>query len=147
MNESIKTAPAGPPAALHHSHQYQQMDLGDTIILYAGEGPGGHLAVGEIFNIDDFPCLEENLVEDVEIVAVAIADKIVRSFNCHDALLSACEAHNAFDKHTSDCANCEEFGPGDCGEGAQLFTEAYRLSRLAVDNAKPKAKGGTDASS
>jgi len=141
MNESIKTPPDGPPAALHHSHQYQQMDLGDTIILFAGEGPGGHLAVGEIFNIDDFPCLEEELVEDIEMVAVAIADKIVKSFNCHDALLTACKAYESFDEHASNCANCDEWGPGNCQEGGRIFSDAHRLIRAALDKAKPKAKG------
>ena len=133
------------PESLHHSHQRQQQDLGEPIYLFAGVDP--RITVGEIYNCYGLPCLEEEQYEDFEIIAIATADKIVRAYNSHDALLAACEVHNAFDKHTSDCANCEEFGPGNCGEGAKLFTEAYRLSRLAVDKAKPKAKGEPNATS
>lgn len=71
------------PKAIHHSHQFQQMDLGETIWLYAGEEPGHETILGEIYNADNFPC------EDAEAAAKAFADKIVRAYNCHDDLLDA----------------------------------------------------------
>jgi hypothetical protein len=103
------------------------MDLGDTVILYAGEGPGGQLAVGEIYNIDDFPCVEENECEAVEIFAVEIADKIVRSYKCHDALLAALKEEHGWDDplHITAQPNCWK-----CA---------------AITKAEPKPKEKTDA--
>lgn len=75
------------PKAIHHSHQYQQQDLGDTISLFAGKGPGGRKTIGEIWNAEDFGFPEQT--EEIEEKATAIADKIVRSYNAYDDLLEA----------------------------------------------------------
>lgn len=58
-------------------------------------------------------------------------------------LLAACEALEAFDQHASNCANCDEWGPGNCAEGGRIFSAAHRLIRAALDKAKPKATGET----
>lgn len=75
------------PKAIHHSHQFQQQDLGDTIGLLEGAGPGRGRTLGTIWNAEDlgFP----GNTEDIEIAAIALADKIVRAYNCHDDLLEA----------------------------------------------------------
>ncbi len=75
------------PKAIHHSHQFQQQDLGETIRLYAGEGPGHQGIIGTIYNFDDIPLVGDP--EEVEQKAIATADKIVRAYNCHDDLLQA----------------------------------------------------------
>jgi hypothetical protein len=133
------------PEAIHHSRQHQQQDLGETIYLYLSEGagPGAATMLGTIFNADDFPCEED--VEDVEIGCIAFADKVVRSFNCHDALLAACQALDAFEEHAFNCADCEEIGPGNCKEGGTLWTKAHLLNSAALHKAKPKPEEKTDA--
>jgi hypothetical protein len=83
MSEEIKI-----PQAIHHSHQRHQMDLGETIYLWSDD-PGAHQIVGEIYNFDDLPDLAEKDCEDVEMTAIAIADKVVRAYNTHDDLLLA----------------------------------------------------------
>jgi hypothetical protein len=143
----MKTPALAIPQAIHHSGQFQQPDLGDTVYLFDGEGPGAETILGEIYNAEDFPCLEEERTEEIEEIALAFADKLVLSYKCHDALLTACKAYEAFDEHASNCANCDEWGPGNCQEGARIYSDAHRLNRAALDKAKPKTKGGSDASS
>lgn len=93
MSESKMSNPAIEiPTAIHHSHQSQQMDLGETIYLFKGEGPDGPRSeVGEIYNAEEFPCLEDEQYEDFEAMAIAFANKVVRAYNCHDDLLAALE--------------------------------------------------------
>jgi hypothetical protein len=135
------------PQAIHHSAEIPEHGIGDTIFLFDGKGPGGK-TLGTIWNAEDFGFPRQT--EEINKMVVEFADKVVRTYNSHDALLAACEAHDTFDKHTSDCGNCEEFGPGNCEEGGKLLTEAYRLSRAALDKIKPKARSlhqkGADAS-
>jgi len=76
------------PESIHHSAQYQQQDLGDTIFLFEGEGPGGTTA-GTIFNAEEFGFPAQT--EEIDATAKAFADKVVRAYNAHDALLEALE--------------------------------------------------------
>jgi hypothetical protein len=127
------------PEALHHSHQVQQMDLGETVYLFAGP-VDTRMSVGEIYNFDDLPCLEEEVCEDFEMIAIATADKIVLAYNSHDTLLAACEALDAFEGHTANCGDCDEWGPGNCKEGQSLYSKACDLNGAALDKAKPKGE-------
>ncbi len=52
-------------------------------------------------------------------------------------LLEACEAFGAFERHTPDCANCDEWGAGNCEEGRRLYSVACD----SINEAIAKAKG------
>ncbi len=52
-------------------------------------------------------------------------------------LLEACEAFAAFERHTPDCANCDEWGAGNCEEGHRLYSVACD----SINEAIAKAKG------
>ena len=106
------------PEAIHHSRQFHQADLGETIYLRAGERPSGEvveLMLGAIYNADDLPCIEE--VEDVEIAAIAFADKVVRAFNEYgrpvDLLLYCpnCGAQHIDEAKPDVCETCGNPGP------------------------------------
>lgn len=75
------------PTVIHHSAQHERQDLGETIYLYAGEGPNANIMLGEIYNAEDFACLSDE--EKMDETAKAIADKVVRAYNCHDLLVAA----------------------------------------------------------
>jgi hypothetical protein len=88
----LKVAPNEPATqiwpSLHLSTQ--QRDLADPIELFAGE-PGAHIAVGQVYNFDDFPCVDLDHVEDLDETAVRTAEKIVRAYNSHDDLVAVLE--------------------------------------------------------
>lgn len=75
------------PAAIRHSHQRQQMDLGETILISEGETPDRGGILGTIWNAEDFGFPAKT--EKIDAMARAFADKLVRAYNCHDLLIAA----------------------------------------------------------
>jgi len=55
-------------------------------------------------------------------------------------LLEACEAFAAFERHTPDCANCDEWGAGNCQEGHRLYSVACDSINEAIAKAKGESK-------
>jgi len=51
-------------------------------------------------------------------------------------LLEACEAHQVFEKHSRDCADCEEWGAGNCSEGNRLYYTAHDMTDAAIAKAR-----------
>jgi hypothetical protein len=129
------------PKAIHHSHQFMQMDLGEPLYLFAGEGPESETMLGEIYNADNFPCLEDAQVEDFEMITVAFADKMVRAYNCHDALIDALQS--LVDVAPSEghrCLYCDisVYGVNDTAEHSPDCELAKAQDIL--DKAKPKGE-------
>src|SRR5262249_93486 len=112
------------PKSIRHSHEFQQQDLGETLYLFSGEEEA-LISLGAIYNFDDFPDLEEEECEEIEQAAIAIADKIVRAYNSHDALLAALKEEHGWDDplHTAAQPDC------------------WKCSAIAKAEAKPKTKG------
>lgn len=73
------------PTTIHHSHQVQQMDLGETIYLCRDQEARAGRILGAVYNWDDTLAGDP---EEFEIAAIAFADKLVRAYNCHDELLA-----------------------------------------------------------
>lgn len=93
------------PQSLHLSTQ--QHDFGETIVLFTGD-PGAHTAVGTVYNWDDyFPRCEEEQAEDIEEIAIATAEKIVRAYNSHDDLLA--ELKNIANARRHSLEDADEF--------------------------------------
>jgi hypothetical protein len=121
------------PEAIHHSHQFQQQDLGETIQLIEGKGPGEVVALGEIYSAYDFPCVGDERVEEVEAIAIATADKIVRAYNCHDELVAKLE----------ETAKVIAEWPTLHEGGDYLHGWILNSIRDVLAKAKPEAKGET----
>lgn len=136
MSEEFKI-----PKSIHHSRQFQQMDLGETIYLWTGDHDAqwsnrANQIVGEIYNFDDLPGLAEKDCEDVEMTAIAIADKVVRAY---DGLLAACNAALEYDAAIQrHAAKGTQWVQGDDLDA--LYKKWLNACRAAKDKAEEKTQ-------
>jgi hypothetical protein len=74
------------PQSIHFS--LEGHDPGEMIFLFTGADETGSI-VGEVYNFDDFPCLDEDQLGEVDAIAISTARKIVLAYNAYDEMLEA----------------------------------------------------------
>lgn len=133
MSEPIKI-----PQSLHVFTE--DCEPGDTIVLFERDKDGGYAEVGHVFNAEDFPCLEEEQLQEAHEVAVAIAEKIVRSYNSFDDLVAALQGFlDVAPSEGNRCLYCDArvYGANDTDEHSPDCEMAKGYAAIA------KAKGET----
>src|SRR5262245_43215004 len=79
------------PKSIHLS--LEGHDPGEMLFLFTGDDSEGSI-VGEVYNFDDFPCLEEDQLGEVDAMAIATAKKLVLAYNAYDEMLAALKANH-----------------------------------------------------